>query len=92
MGVAVVNLVGDSVVGRAGLSLASNLGLLDWVAREPSQFVQIATRKAADSGQLASLRGELRQRLQSSPLMNAAGFTRDLEAAYRQAWRTYCAG
>ena len=92
MGVPVVTLLGESIVGRAGLSLASNLGLLDWVAREPSQFVQIATRQASDSAQLASLRGELRQRLQSSPLMDAAGVARDLEAAYRQAWRTFCAG
>ena len=91
MGVPVVTLVGDSVVGRAGLSLASNLKLLDWVAREPSEFVRIATHFAAEPAQLATLRGELRQRLQSSPLMDAAGFARHLQAAYRQAWRAYCA-
>jgi protein O-GlcNAc transferase len=92
MGVPVVTLVGETIVGRAGLSLASNLDLLDWVAREPSEFVQIATRFARDRAQLADLRGELRQRLQSSPLMDAAGFARHLEAAYRQAWREYCGG
>jgi predicted O-linked N-acetylglucosamine transferase (SPINDLY family) len=92
MGVPVVTLVGDSIVGRAGLSLASNLGLLDWVAREPAEFVQIATRKACEPAHLAALRGELRQRLRSSPLMDAAGFAGHLEAAYRQAWREYCAG
>ena len=92
MGVPVVTLVGDSLVGRAGLSLASNLKLLDWVARDSAEFVQIATRFAAEPEQLEKLRGELRQRLQSSPLMDAAGFARDLEAAYRQAWRAFCAG
>lgn len=91
MGVPVVTLLGDTIAGRAGLSLASNLNLLDWVAHEPSAFVQIATRNARDSAGLSRLRGELRQRLQSSPLMDAAGFARDLEAAYRQAWRAYCA-
>jgi protein O-GlcNAc transferase len=90
MGVPVVTLLGETVVGRAGLSLASNLGLHDWVAHAPAQFVQIATRFAGAPSHLSQLRSELRQRLQRSPLMDAAGFTRDLEAAYRQAWRKFC--
>jgi protein O-GlcNAc transferase len=90
MGVPVVTLVGETIVGRAGLSLASNLGLDAWVAHDSAEFVQIATRFAADPAQLSQLRGELRQRLQRSPLMDAAGFTRALEGAYRQAWRRFC--
>jgi predicted O-linked N-acetylglucosamine transferase (SPINDLY family) len=90
MGVPVVTLVGQTIVGRAGLSLASNLGLDAWVAHDCAEFVQIATRFAADPAQLSQLRGELRQRLQRSPLMDAAGFTRELEGAYRQAWRRFC--
>lgn len=92
MGVPVVTLVGETIVARAGLSFASNLDLLDWVAREPAELVRIATRFANDPTHLAALRGELRQRLQNSPLMDAAGFAGHLEAAYRQAWREYCAG
>jgi len=91
MGVPVVTLVGNTIVGRAGLSLASNLELLDWVAHDPAQFVTIATHFAHAPSQLSELRGSLRQRLQRSPLMDAARFTRGLEAAYRQAWRRYCA-
>ncbi len=90
MGVPVVSLLGETIVGRASLSFASNLQLLDWVAREPDEFVHIATRFAADLPHLGQLRGELRQRLQRSPLMDAANFTRDLETAYRQAWRKFC--
>lgn len=92
MGVPVVTLIGQTIVGRAGLSLASNLNLLDWVAREPAELVRIATRFANQPAHLAALRGELRQRLRSSPLMDARGFAGHLEAAYRQAWREYCAG
>jgi len=33
----------------------------------------------------------LRQRLESSPLMNAPLFAQNLESAYRQMWRRYCA-
>jgi predicted O-linked N-acetylglucosamine transferase (SPINDLY family) len=91
MGVPVVTLVGDTIVGRAGLSFASNLKLLDWVAHEPAEFVHIATRFAHEPSLLLGLRAELRQRLQKSPLMDAAAFTRDLEAIYRDAWRRFCA-
>jgi protein O-GlcNAc transferase len=90
MGVPVVTLVGETSVGRAGLSFASNLELLDWVAHDPAELVRIATRFARDPSHLSQLRGELRQRLLRSPLMDAASFTRDLEGAYRGAWRRFC--
>lgn len=41
---------------------------------------------------LANLRRTLRARLQASPLMDEAGFTKDLEHAFRRMWREYCAG
>ncbi|HVY30255.1 MAG TPA: tetratricopeptide repeat protein [Polyangiaceae bacterium] len=91
MGVPVITLVGKTIVGRAGLSLANNLKLSDWVAHTADEFVRIAGYFAADPARLAGLRTELRQRLQQSPLMDAARFTRDLEGAYRTAWRTFCA-
>jgi len=39
---------------------------------------------------LENLRTNLRPRMQASPLTDAAGYTRDLEAAYRQMWRQWC--
>ena len=44
MGVPVVTLVGQTVVGRAGLSQSSNLGLTELVTRTPDEFVQRARR------------------------------------------------
>jgi protein O-GlcNAc transferase len=37
------------------------------------------------------LRRGLRQRLEGSPLMDGAAFTRDVEQAYRRMWRKWCA-
>ena len=89
MGVPVVTLVGPTVVGRAGLSQAQNLGLPELVARTPDAFVQIAVDLARDTDRLAALRAGLRARMEASPLMDAPRFAKNLEAAYRRAWQAY---
>ena len=48
MGVPVVTCVGRTVVGRAGYSQLSNLGLPDLVAWSDDQFVSIASSLAGD--------------------------------------------
>jgi predicted O-linked N-acetylglucosamine transferase (SPINDLY family) len=90
MGVPVITLVGQTAVGRAGLSQLTNLGLPELVARTPEQYVQIATDLAKDLPRLAELRRTLRPRMQASPLMDAPRFARNVEAAYRQMWRNWC--
>jgi predicted O-linked N-acetylglucosamine transferase (SPINDLY family) len=90
MGVPVVTLVGETVVGRAGLCQLMNLGLPELIARTPEDYVRIATELAQDHARLAGLRATLRARMEASPLMDAPGFARDIEAAYRQMWRTWC--
>jgi len=91
MGVPVVTLVGQTVVGRAGLCQLMNLNLPELIAQTPEQFVQIAVALAQDRARLAELRRTLRQRMEQSPLMNAVNYTRDIEAAYRQMWRKWAA-
>jgi protein O-GlcNAc transferase len=91
MGVPVVTLVGPTVVGRAGLCQATHLGLTELlVADTAEQFVARAVELASDLERLAELRATLRERLRSSPLMNAPRFARQLELAYRIAWREWC--
>jgi predicted O-linked N-acetylglucosamine transferase (SPINDLY family) len=90
MGVPVVSLAGSGPVSRAGLSLLSNLGLPELAARSDTDYVTIAESLAGDYPRLAELRATLRARMQSSPLMDAARFARDVEAAYREMWRRWC--
>jgi len=92
MGVPVITLVGATVVGRAGLCHAMNLGLPELIARTPEQFVSIAVGLAEDIDRLSSLRAGLRARMERSPLMDGARFTRNMEAAYRGVWRRWCGG
>ena len=89
MGVPVVTLRGHTAVGRAGLSVLSNVGLTDLVAETVEDYVSIAAALAGDLPRLAALRAGMRARMQSSPLMDAARFAADVESAYRRAWRTW---
>jgi predicted O-linked N-acetylglucosamine transferase (SPINDLY family) len=90
MGVPVVSLSGQTAVSRAGLSHATNLNLVDLVARTPDDFGPIAAKLAANLSQLSELRQSLRSRMKASALMDGARFTRNIEQAYRTMWHRWC--
>jgi predicted O-linked N-acetylglucosamine transferase (SPINDLY family) len=90
MGVPVVTLAGQTVVSRGGASALCAAGLRGLVAATEDQYVEIAAGLATDAPRLARLRSGLRDRVASSPLADAARFTRDLEAAYRAMWEDWC--
>lgn len=89
-GVPVLTLVGKTVVGRAGLSQLSNLGLSELAARNCDEFVQIARALTADVPHLEELRGGLRDRMRASPICDASRFARNVETVYREQWRKWC--
>ena len=90
MGVPVVSLVGARNLGRAGLSLLSNAGQRRFAVDSVDAYVDLAVRTAQDPASLARLRSELRGRMQASPLLDAEGFTRKVEAAFRGMWAGWC--
>lgn len=92
MGVPVVTLAGEARVSRMGLSLLTNLGLPQLVARSFEEYQRIAKQLAGDPRQLADLRAGLRQRLLASPLAQAQRFARQLETTYCEVWRAHCGG
>jgi protein O-GlcNAc transferase len=90
MGVPAISLLGRTIVGRASLSIASNLQLKNLVASTPEEYVQIAKDLAANHAHLRELRSVIRTKMESSPLMDHARFARNMEDAYRTAWRIWC--
>ncbi len=89
MGAPVVTLKGQTAAGKAGAGIMTAVGLSDLVADTPEKFVEIAVGLARDRARLAELHGTLRQRMARSPLMDAKGFARQMEEAYRRMWREY---
>jgi predicted O-linked N-acetylglucosamine transferase (SPINDLY family) len=71
MGVSVVTLAGRTAVGRAGVSILSNVGLPELVAHSEEDYVRIAGELANNLPRLSNLHSTLRQRMENSPLMNA---------------------
>jgi len=90
MGVPVVTIPGCSYVSRMGLSVLSNLGLSELIAASTTEYVRIATILTSDPLRLSALRNSMRERLKSSPIMDGAGLTREIETAYRMMWSGWC--
>jgi predicted O-linked N-acetylglucosamine transferase (SPINDLY family) len=90
MGVPVVTLKGKTAAGRAGAGILSTVGLSDLVSDTEDQFVKIAAGLAENRSRLSELRQTLRSQITHSPPMNAPGFARQMESAYRDAWTRWC--
>lgn len=84
MGVPVVSLAGDSLTGRMGLSVLSNLGLQDWVAHDFDEYAKKAVQHTSNTDFLMEFRKTAREKYQTTSLGNGQLFARDLEAGYRQ--------
>ena len=91
LGVPVVTLAGDRLLGRYGATLLHAVGLGDLVAETEDAYVEIAARLARDHARLAELRATLGGRFMASPVCNAESYARSIEAAYRRMWRAWCA-
>jgi predicted O-linked N-acetylglucosamine transferase (SPINDLY family) len=90
MGVPVVTLAGDRHAARVGASLLTRVGLDELIADDPGTYVERAVALADDRARLGVLRAGLRDTVARSALCDAPGFTRALEAAYREMWRAWC--
>jgi len=89
MGVPVITRPWLTPVSRGGVSILTNLGLTEFITNSVADYARVAAELARDLPKLAELRSTLRSRMRASPVMDAPGFTRNLEAAYRQMWRTW---
>ena len=90
MGVPVITVPGTRSISRSTASILATLGLSDWIAASPEDYVRLAVRCAEDRETIAELRRTLRGRMQTSSLTDELQFARDVEDAYRRMWRAWC--
>jgi predicted O-linked N-acetylglucosamine transferase (SPINDLY family) len=91
MGVPVITRPGPTFAGRHSATHLNNAGLGDWVVDSEDAYVEKAVWWASHLEELAALRARLRDRVAASPLCDGPRFARNLEAAFRQIWRDWCA-
>lgn len=87
MGVPTLTLPGPRRSSRLVASVLGMMGLSDWIARTPAEFVAKGIAWDGDSASLASLRLQLRSQMAQSPLCDGVTFTRTLETAFRAMWK-----
>jgi predicted O-linked N-acetylglucosamine transferase (SPINDLY family) len=86
MGVPTVTLPSEIFASRHSASHLSNAGFAEFVARDLTDYQEIALRWARDPDRLAALRAAMRDRVRTSPLCDAPRFGRALGMALRHAW------
>ena len=90
MGVPVVVLRGSTLIGRLSTSIMTTLGMTDWVADTPAEYILLASRKASDLDALRRLRSSLRERLDASAIGDNQAYVGAVESQYRQLWQRWC--
>ena len=83
MGVPVLTLYGRRHGTRFGYSLLENIGLGELACKDDAEYVEKAVALAQDPALLAALHEKIPQMMKASPVMDAAAYLRDLEAAYQ---------
>jgi predicted O-linked N-acetylglucosamine transferase (SPINDLY family) len=84
MGVPVMTLASDRVLGRYTEMFLRRLGLPELATRSKADYVAAAVRLAENEGERGMLRQTLRQRFLESPIADAGAMARALEATYKR--------
>ncbi|TWJ18870.1 O-linked N-acetylglucosamine transferase, SPINDLY family protein [Geobacter argillaceus] len=92
MGVPVVTLAGRTHVSRVGASLLTTVGLPQFIAETPEEYIEKSVALAMNRPLQAALRNRLRGMVSASPLCDHRRFARQVEDAYRTVWARWCAG
>ena len=74
--------MGEAFAGRVAASLLQAIEMPELVTNNLAEYEALALALALDPARLAALKEKLARNIATTPLFDADGFTRDLEAAY----------
>ena len=90
MGVPVIAIKGSRHISRVSWSIIHQVGLDELVADNEDDYINTAIELAGDKDRLAQLRSTIRNLVADSTLCDPVSFTKNIEAAYRDAWARWC--
>jgi predicted O-linked N-acetylglucosamine transferase (SPINDLY family) len=92
MGVPSLTLAGSTPASRLCAANLGHLGLDEFIAASPDEFVAKGLYWAGRLDALADLRAGLRSRWQRSPARDSAFVAAGIEVALRRMWQRWCSG
>jgi len=90
MGTPVITRAGVTHASRVGVSLLQHVGCADCIAVDADDYVVRAVALAKEPARLIALRTQLRGMMANSALMDVAGVTREVEAAFAAMYELKC--
>ena len=89
MGVPVITLEGEAHVSRASVSILQSIGLQDFIAKNPDEYIEKAIQMGKNFNFLSQLRQQLRSIIGFSSLCKHQAFVSTLEHKYQWMWKQY---
>lgn len=86
MGVPTITVAGRSMIERQGAMINLSLGLDDWVAESFEEYVSKAIGFAGNAAEIRKNKLSIRQRFNTSPLVDAQKFAGDFKTALEGMW------
>lgn len=83
---------GDRFAGRHSVTHLTAVGVPELIAEDAEDYVARAVALARDAERRQHYHATLREQMRTSPACDGAGFTRNLEKAFRIMWQRACAG
>ncbi|WP_424099895.1 O-linked N-acetylglucosamine transferase, SPINDLY family protein [Moorena producens] len=88
MGIPLVTRVGEQFVARNSYTMMMNAGITEGIAWTDDEYIQWGIRLGKDPALRQQISWKLRQSRQTAPLWNGKEFTREMEKAYLEMWRS----
>jgi predicted O-linked N-acetylglucosamine transferase (SPINDLY family) len=89
MNIPMVTKVGQAFVARNSYTFMLNAGITEGIAWTDEEYVDWGIRLGNDRELRQQVRGKLLTSRKTSPLWNAAQFTKDMENAYQSMWQKH---
>ncbi|NEO75678.1 MAG: O-linked N-acetylglucosamine transferase, SPINDLY family protein [Moorea sp. SIO4G3] len=88
MGIPLVTRVGEQFVARNSYTMMMNAGITEGIAWTDDEYIEWGIRLGKDPALRQQISWKLRQSRQTAPLWNGKEFTREMEKAYLEMWRS----
>ena len=89
MGVPVITLKGNRYLFHFGESINSNLGMYNWIAKNPEEYVSKAKKFSSNIDQLAKIRMNLRKSALNSPVFDSSLFAENFSLMLWEMWNNF---